>query len=63
MPAACASTWCSRKTAPTISRWWKSWKDQASDDAHEIAAHTKQFRDALGPLTGALYDQRWYTAL
>src|SRR6266571_2443375 len=23
------------------------WKDQASDDAHEIAAHTKAFRDAL----------------
>ena len=41
----------------------ETWKDQASDDAHEIAAHTKQFRDALGPLTGALYDQRWYKAL
>jgi quinol monooxygenase YgiN len=41
----------------------ESWKDQASDDAHEIAAHTKQFRDTLGPLTGALYDQRWYKAL
>jgi quinol monooxygenase YgiN len=39
------------------------WRDRASDDAHEITAHTKQFRDTLTPLTGALYDQRWYTAL
>jgi len=39
------------------------WKDQKSNDAHEIAAHTKDFRVALGPLTGALYDQRWYKPL
>ena len=39
------------------------WKDQAADDAHEIAPHTKAFRDSLLPLTGALYDQRWYKAL
>jgi len=41
----------------------EAWKDQASDDAHEMAAHTKQFRDTLTPLTGALYDQRWYRSL
>ena len=41
----------------------ETWKDQASDDAHELAAHTKQFRDILTPITGALYDQRWYKAL
>jgi quinol monooxygenase YgiN len=41
----------------------EAWRDQASDDAHELAAHTKQFRDALAPLTGALYDQRSYTGL
>jgi len=39
------------------------WKDQKSDDAHEHAAHTKDFRGVLTPLTGALYDQRWYKAL
>ena len=39
------------------------WKDQKSVDAHEIAAHTKAFRTSLGPLSGALYDQRWYKAL
>jgi len=41
----------------------EAWTDQAADDAHEIAAHTKEFRGALGPLTGALYDQRWYKPL
>lgn len=39
------------------------WKDQRSNDAHELAAHTRAFRNALTPITGALYDQRWYKAL
>jgi len=39
------------------------WKDQKSDDAHEHAAHTKDFRALHIPLTGALYDQRWHKAL
>jgi quinol monooxygenase YgiN len=41
----------------------EAWSDQAANDAHEIAAHTKEFRGVLGPLTGALYDQRWYKPL
>ena len=41
----------------------EAWSDQKANDAHEVAAHTKDFRAALGPLTGALYDQRWYKAL
>jgi len=41
----------------------EAWTDQAADDAHEIAAHTKEFRATLGPLTGALYDQRWHKPL
>ena len=39
------------------------WKDQVADDAHELAAHTREFRKVLTPITGALYDQRWYKAL
>ena len=39
------------------------WKDQRSNDAHELAAHTRAFRDTLTPITGALYDQRWYRPL
>ena len=41
----------------------EAWSDQAANDAHEIAGHTKEFRATLGPLTGALYDQRWYKPL
>jgi quinol monooxygenase YgiN len=41
----------------------EAWKDQRSNDAHEIAPHTKDFRAALAPLTGSLYDQRWYKPL
>jgi quinol monooxygenase YgiN len=41
----------------------EAWTDQKANDAHEIAAHTREFRNTLGPLTGALYDQRWYTPL
>src|SRR5262249_53555397 len=39
------------------------WKDQAAYDAHITATHTKAFRDALTPMTGALYDERVYRAL
>jgi quinol monooxygenase YgiN len=41
----------------------EAWKNQRANDVHEIAAHTKTFRSELGPLTGALYDQRWYRPL
>jgi quinol monooxygenase YgiN len=39
------------------------WKDQAANDTHELAAHTRAFRGALTPITGALYDQRWYKSM
>ena len=39
------------------------WKDQKSVTAHSAADHTKQFRDKLGPLSGALFDERFYRAL
>jgi quinol monooxygenase YgiN len=41
----------------------EAWRDQRSNDAHELAAHTRAFRDTLTPITGALYDQRWYRPL
>jgi quinol monooxygenase YgiN len=39
------------------------WKDENTRDAHVVAAHTKQFREKLGPMLGALYDDRFYKAL
>jgi len=42
---------------------FEGWKDVKSNEAHELAAHTKEFRSVLTPLTGAMYDQRFYKAL
>ena len=39
------------------------WKDQRAADAHATAAHTKQFREKLAPMSGSLYDERLYRAL
>ena len=39
------------------------WADQKAYDAHVMAGHTRQFRDKLGPMSGALYDERLYRAL
>jgi quinol monooxygenase YgiN len=38
------------------------WTDQNAYDAHVLAGHTRQFRDTLGPMAGALYDERLYKA-
>ena len=39
------------------------WKDQKAVTAHSAAGHTKTFREKLGPLTGALFDERFYRAI
>jgi quinol monooxygenase YgiN len=36
------------------------WKDRGAVDAHIVAASTRDFRDKLGPMSGALYDERLY---
>jgi quinol monooxygenase YgiN len=41
----------------------EAWKDRNAFDAHGMAAHTRQFRDRLAPMSGALYDERLYAAL
>ena len=41
----------------------ETWSDQKAYDSHVLASHTRQFRDKLGPMTGALYDERLYRAL
>jgi quinol monooxygenase YgiN len=39
------------------------WKDQPALDAHNVAAGTLEFREKLGPMLGALYDDRRYKSL
>jgi quinol monooxygenase YgiN len=41
----------------------ETWQDERAYVGHITAPHTKQFRAELGPITGALYDQRTYKAL
>jgi quinol monooxygenase YgiN len=38
----------------------EAWKDKKAYDARGSAAPQKKFRDALGPMLGALYDERIY---
>jgi len=39
------------------------WRDRKAAEAHSMAAHTRAFRDKLGPASGALYDERFYRML
>jgi quinol monooxygenase YgiN len=39
------------------------WRDRAAFDASVVAAPTKEFRQKLMPLEGALYDERLYQAV
>jgi len=39
------------------------WKNRAAQEAHVAAASTKEFREKLGPMSGALYDERLYKSL
>lgn len=39
------------------------WKDRAAIDGHVAAASTRDFREKLGPMSGALYDERLYKSL
>jgi quinol monooxygenase YgiN len=41
----------------------EAWKDRYAFDAHGMAGHTRQFRDRLAPMSGALYDERLYVVL
>jgi len=39
------------------------WKNRAAHDAHVATASTREFREKLGPMSGALYDERLYKSL
>ncbi|HMA71081.1 MAG TPA: antibiotic biosynthesis monooxygenase [Xanthobacteraceae bacterium] len=39
------------------------WKNRAAIDSHIVTAGTKEFREKLGPMSGALYDERLYRSL
>jgi len=39
------------------------WRSKAALEKHDVAEHTRKFRDALLPMSGSLYDQRLYRAI
>jgi len=39
------------------------WASQKAYEAYVTAPHTRQFRETLGPMSGALYDERLYKTL
>ena len=39
------------------------WKDANAVETHSMADATRRFRDKLGPMSGALYDERMFKAL
>ena len=39
------------------------WRDRKAQESSAMAAHTKEFRVELTPLSGSLYDERLYQAL
>jgi quinol monooxygenase YgiN len=41
----------------------EQWRSEAALDAHVAAAHTREYRDALQPLTGSPLDERVYRAI
>ena len=38
----------------------EAWADRKAFDGHIVAPHVKKFREALGPMSGSLYDERLY---
>jgi quinol monooxygenase YgiN len=41
----------------------EAWRDRKSHDAHVMAAHTREYRQKLTPMSGALFDERLYEAI
>jgi quinol monooxygenase YgiN len=41
----------------------EAWADRKAFDDHSVAGHVKRFREALGPMSGSLYDERLYALI
>lgn len=54
-----------QQNAPRTNHFtvFAAWKDGKAFDSHEMKPHRRQFREALGPMLGALYDERLYKPL
>jgi len=41
----------------------EAWTDRKAFDDHIVAGHVRKFREALGPMSGSLYDERLYALI
>jgi quinol monooxygenase YgiN len=41
----------------------EAWTNAGTQEAHAAASPTRSFRTAIGPMSGSLYDERFYTLL
>jgi quinol monooxygenase YgiN len=41
----------------------EGWTDRKAFDDHIVAGHVRKFREALGPMSGSLYDERLYSLI
>lgn len=41
----------------------EAWEDRQAFDRHVGAPHVRRFREALGPMSGSLYDERLYLSI
>ena len=62
-PATCNSTSGGRPTGPNHFTVVESWANRGAFDVHEMQKETREFRMKLGPMSGALYDERLYKVL
>jgi quinol monooxygenase YgiN len=54
-----------QQVAPRTNHFkvFAGWNSRSAFDAYGGTAHWRQFREALGPMLGALYDERLYQAI
>jgi quinol monooxygenase YgiN len=48
---------------PNHMTLFEAWKDYKAAEVHGVAPHTIQFREKLGPASGALFDERFYKSI
>jgi quinol monooxygenase YgiN len=51
-----------QQNAPRTNHFtvFAAWRDRRAFDSYEMSPHTRRFREAIGPLLGAPYDERLY---
>ena len=59
----CGSTCCRHLMRANHFTIVEAWQSQSALDAHAAAAHTKQYRDTLQPMSGGPLDERLYKAV